>query len=165
MHTDLRISLCSVCCRRSTAPPPRKALINALAGKVFHFVIPPARLEAFPFALRQFVLLFLAFILHSLCVYVYVCVCVRKAARAFHHRHNLNSNINNLKWFVFFSILLPATTVTVYLFPLLSPSPSRPTVAAAGCLRYTSLQMLLLPLVAAAAAEGTWRCRLSAFFT
>lgn len=92
MHTDLRISLCA-----AAAAQPRKALINALAGKVFHFVIPPARLEAFPFALRQFVLLFLAFILHSLCICVCVCVSVRKAARAFHHRHNLNSNINNLK--------------------------------------------------------------------
>lgn len=150
---------------------PRKALINALAGKVFHFVIPPARLEAFPFALRHFVLLFLAFILHSLSTslspFFSLCVCVRKAARAFHHRHNLNSNINNLKWFVFFPSCCQLRRLRFTCFPYFPylPFPSLPAVPAAGCLLYTSLQMPLLPLVAAAAAEGTLRCRLSAFFT
>lgn len=100
MHTDLRY------CQSSIPRLPQKALINALAAKVFHFVIPSVRLEAFPFAWRQFLLFCSSYLCCCCCCFwlvcVWVCVCRRKAARAFHHRHNLNSNINNLKWFVFF---------------------------------------------------------------
>lgn len=163
MHTDLRISLCA-----TAVAEPTKSTHQRLSRQSFSLCNPARTPRGIPIRLAALrVVVFGFHFTFYLSPFLSLCVCVRKAARAFHHRHNLNSNINNLKWFVFFPSCCQLRRLRFTCFPYFPylPFPSLPAVPAAGCLLYTSLQMPLLPLVAAAAAEGTLRCRLSAFFT
>lgn len=124
--------LCQFCAKiqiRIFAASPCRS--STPAAKVFHFLIlangsspSPKRLSCCCFWLLFHSVYPFVYKCMCVCVGVCLCVCIGKAwkktrARAFHHRHNLNSNINNLKWFVFFIRLamVKAFPPAVFFFP------------------------------------------------